>query len=287
MEGDVLDVPFLEDAMDGVQQVYHSAALVSFDPRDVKRMMKVNVEGTANVVNTALFVGIEKLLHVSSVAAIGRVKHQKPISEQTKWQRSKYNSNYGISKFLAEQEAWRGYAEGLNVAMINPATILGSGFWDKSTVRLFKQVLDGLPFYPVGSTGYVDVRDVARMSIQLMESDVSGQRFIAMAENRTYLDFFTTVAKALNKRPPFIRVNPLIRHLAWRFEWLRSRLSSHRPIVTKETALQSARHNIYRNDKSQEILQFDYTPITQTIEEVSGQLLLAQQNNGAPMYLAI
>ncbi|MEM9820099.1 MAG: SDR family NAD(P)-dependent oxidoreductase [Bacteroidota bacterium] len=286
-EGDILDLPFLEDAMEGIQQVYHCAAMVSFDPRDIKQMMKVNVKGTANVVNAALFTGIDKLLHVSSVAAIGRIKNQKPITEKTKWQRSKYNSNYAISKFLAEQEVWRGQAEGLNVVMINPATVLGSGFWDQSTVRLFQQVLDGLAFYPVGSTGYVDVRDVARMGVQLMEADISGQRFIAMAENRSYRDLFTEVAKVLNKRPPFIRVNLLIRHLAWRFEWLRSRLTNHRPIVTRETALQSARDNVYRNDKSRQILDFDYIPISQTIQEVSQQLLLAQQNNGAPMYLPI
>ena len=285
VEGDILDVPFLEDAMEGVDQVYHSAAMVSFDPRDVKQMMKINVNGTANVINAALFSGIEKLLHVSSVAAIGRVKHQKPISEQTKWQRSKYNSNYAISKFLAEQEAWRGHAEGLNVVIINPATVLGSGFWGQSTVRLFKQVFDGLAFYPTGSNGFVDVRDVARMSVQLMEEDFSGQRFISVAENRNYLDFFSKIAQSLNKRPPFIGVNPFIRHAAWRFEWIRSRLTGSRPIVTRETALQSSRKSVYINDKSRELLQFEYVPIDQTIVEVGRQFVQAQKQQVKAMYL--
>ncbi|MEM8907722.1 MAG: SDR family NAD(P)-dependent oxidoreductase, partial [Bacteroidota bacterium] len=277
MEGDILDVPFLEDAMEQVDQVYHCAAMVSFDPRDVKKMMQINVEGTANVVNTALYRNIQKLLHVSSVAAIGRVKRQVPISEKTKWQRSKYNTNYAISKFLSEQEAWRGDAEGLNVVVINPATILGSGFWERSTVRLFKQVQEGLRFYPVGTNTYVDVRDVARLSIQLMEANISGQRVIAASEHWSYLHFFTAIAQALGKKPPSIRVNYFLRNLAWQLEWFRSRLSGQRPLITRETALQSARNNIYENYKSIELFQFDYIPVAQTIQEVADQLLTAQK----------
>lgn len=287
IDGDILDVPFLEEVMEGMDQVYHCAAMVSFDPRDIEKMMLINVEGTANVVNTALYLGIEKMLHVSSIAAIGRIKKQQPISEKTKWQRSKYNTNYAISKFLAEQEVWRGQAEGLNVVVINPATILGSGFWDRSTVRLFKQVEDGLAFYPTGGTGYVDVRDVARMSIQLMEATISGQRFIANGENYSYQDFFSFTAKALNKKAPFIRVSPLIRHLAWRFEWLRSRLTGKRPLITKETALQSSRQNVYINKKSVQLLNFEYTPITQTIQEVAEQLTAAKTKGLPAMVLPI
>lgn len=285
MDGDILDVISLEDAMEGIDQVYHCAAVVSFDPKRVDEMMQINVEGTANVVNAALYEGIEKMVYVSSIAAIGRNKNVQRISEKSKWERSKENSNYAISKFLAEQEVWRGMAEGLDMAIVNPAVIIGSGYWDQTTVRLFKQVWDGLKFYPIGSTGFVDVRDVARMCIQLMESEILHERIIANGENCSYRHFFSTIATQLGKKVPSIQVTPLLQEIAWRVEWLRSKITGSSPLVTKESARQSARTYIYENDKSLQLLNFQYTPLTQTIEETSQQLKAAASKNFAPMYL--
>ena len=128
VEADILDIVALETAFEGVTHVYHCAAMVSFHPRDVDRMMKINVEGTANIVNLSLSFGVQKLVHVSSIAAVGRSKERPQLDESSKWTTSKLNTNYAISKYMGEQEVWRGHAEGLAVGIVNPAIILGSGF---------------------------------------------------------------------------------------------------------------------------------------------------------------
>jgi len=172
VEGDILDVPFLETAMEGVDNVYHCAATVSFDPRDREHMMKVNIEGTANIVNICLSLNIRRLLHVSSIAALGREADTPHVNEAAKWSDSPLNSNYAISKFKAECEVWRGMAEGLDVVVVNPSVIVGSGYWEKGSSALFKTIGKGMKYYPAGGTGFVDVRDVARASIGLMNSDI-------------------------------------------------------------------------------------------------------------------
>jgi len=199
LEGDILDTPFLETAMKGVQQVYHAAAIVSFDPRDAAFMLKVNAEGTANLVNAALYEGVEKLVHVSSIAALGRKEFQPNINETAQWENSKENSNYAISKFKAECEVWRGMQEGLKIAILNPSVIIGAGNWKQGSCQLIQKVAKGLQFYPKGSTGFVDVRDVARAAILLMESDISGERYILNGANWSYQKFFTQTALALNQ----------------------------------------------------------------------------------------
>lgn len=271
LEGDVMDIVILDAAMEDAQLVYHCAAVVSFDARDYEQMRKVNVEGTANVVNAALAAGVEKLVHVSSIAAIGRMKNQPVVTEQTKWERSQHNSEYAISKYLSENEVWRGMVEGLNVAVVNPSVILGSGRWEEGPLKLFKAVWNNFPFYTKGTTGFVDVRDVARFMLLLMQSDVSGERYILNSENLTYQTILNEIALHLNKKPPSIQVNPFIQQIAWRVEWLRSKMFGTRPLVTRETARASMRSYFYENEKSRADFNFEYTPIRQTVAETCRQ----------------
>jgi nucleoside-diphosphate-sugar epimerase len=282
-EGDVLDLPALEVAMKGVHQVYHAAAIVSFNAADHNQMRRINREGTANVVNLALDEGIEKLLHVSSIAAIGRSKNEQRIDENTKWQDGDANSGYAISKHLAEMEVWRGIAEGLNAVIVNPSNVLGSGFWEGRTAtgQLFYKVWNGFRFYPQGTTGWVDVRDVVRFMVQLMESDRSGERYILSAENLPYKTIFDEIAKAINAKPPQIGVSPIIRESAWRAAWLLSKFTGKTPFITKETARSSARTYYYDNRKSLAAFDFSYTPVLSTIQETGQQFLLGA-NNGFP-----
>ena len=287
VESDILDVIGLEDAMVGIHQVYHCAAMVSFNPKDINRMMKVNGEGTANVVNAALNEGVDKMLHISSIAAIGRTKNQKVIDEKTKWERSKYNSHYANSKHSAEQEVWRGIAEGLTAVIINPSVILGAGFWNQGTCRLFKNVWDGLRFYPTGATGFVDVRDVARMSIQLMESDIESQRFIANSENRPFRDIFNLMAEHLHKKAPTIKVTPFLEATVWRLEWLRHKIFGTTPLVNKETARASGRISHYDNNKSIDQLDFHYLPIEETIRETCKLFKTAGKKGESPQALPL
>ncbi|MEM6965427.1 MAG: SDR family NAD(P)-dependent oxidoreductase [Bacteroidota bacterium] len=264
---DILDVLGLEKAMEDVQQIYHAAAVVSFDSKQRKKMHQVNIQGTANVVNIALTQEVEKLVHVSSIAAIGRRKKLKIISEKTKWETSDFNSEYGISKYLSEQEVWRGIAEGLSATIINPGVILGAGFWEEGSASFFSKMWKGNRFYGKGGSGFVDVRDVGELMIKMMESDVTAERFIAVGENWSYQKVFDTIADALQKKRPTIPLSTWLGGLAWRVEWLRSRLTGSQAVVTKETVENSFRTWIYDNQKSKEAFNFQYKSLENTINE--------------------
>lgn len=274
-QGDILDPIFLEDAFRGMKQVFHCAAVVSFDPRRAAAMMQANGEGTANIVNAALYEGIDKLLHVSSIATLGRPRDGLTLSEKDSWQRSRFNTNYAISKYLAEQEVWRGIAEGLRAVIVNPSVILGSGKWEEGAARIFKKTYQGLSFYPPGATGLVDVRDVARFSAQLMESDIEGERFILNAGNHSYKWLLETIAHHLGVRPPRYRATRLVRAAGWRLAWLYSRLAGQPPLLTRETAMSSSLSFQFDNSKSLAALPFSYHPIELTIAEACRQLLEA------------
>ena len=214
IECDILDILGLEDALDGVVEIYHSAAFISFLRSERKKMLQINVEGTANLVDIALFKGVKRLLNVSSVAALGRSKPIETLNEKNQWERSPFNTYYGLSKYLAEQEAWRGFAEGLEVVVVNPSMILGSHYWDYGTANFFSMIDKGLKFYPMGGNGFVDVRDVVRLMHKLMESGISGERYIANQETLAYQELFQRIAHQLNTNAPRIKVNAFLRELA-------------------------------------------------------------------------
>ncbi|MCR9286013.1 MAG: NAD-dependent epimerase/dehydratase family protein [Bacteroidetes bacterium] len=287
IEGDVLDVFALEDALKGVSQVYHCAAVVSHKPSDHKEMMEVNKEGTANLVNACLQEGIDKLVHVSSIAAIGRRKKLKVINENTKWERSSWNSQYAISKYQSEMEVWRGAAEGLNIAIVNPSVILGSGFWNYGVGPLFKRIWEGFRYFPVGATGYVDARDVARFMIKLMESDISNERYILNAANLSYREFFNLIAKILDKKTPNIEVGNFAKELAWRLDWLKSNLTGSERLITKNSATHTSRTFIYQSQKSTQVFDFQYLPIEKTIAEMGNQFKNAANQQWKPDFLPL
>ena len=287
VEGDVLDIPFLEDVMEGVQQVYHCAAIVSFDPKEAKKMMQVNVEGTANIVNVALYRKIDKLVHISSIAALGSSKPEEWQDEKTNWKEDKKNSNYAKSKYLSEMEVWRGIMEGLNAAILNPGLIIGSGFWEKGTGKIFNLYSDGFPFYSAGTVGIVDVRDVAKLAIQLMESDIKEERFIISSENMPYQTLFHQIATFAEAKPPSVKMTRWMTSIGWRLEWLRSALTGKSPTLTKETISSASNQTYYQNKKSIDTFDFQYTPIQQTIAETVQQYKEAKTNGLRPMVLPL
>ena len=210
IKGDILEVATLEEAMQGVSQVYHCAAIVSFSPKQAATMLHANVEGTANVVNACIRHEIQKLVYVSSVAALGRIRQGAPVDEHMNWTPETSNSIYGKSKYLAEIEVWRGMGEGLNVAIVNPVIILGAGDWNKGSSEIFKSAYNEFPWYTKGVSGFVDVMDVIDAMQLLMQSDVQGQRYIISGANLPYQEIFTQIANGFNKRPPSKKVTPTL-----------------------------------------------------------------------------
>lgn len=274
VKGDVLDIPAMEDAMPGVTEVYHIAATVSFDPKDRDHMFKVNVEGTANVVNLCLGHEGVRLCHVSSVAALGRVEGQGKIDEETLWKDSEWNSNYGKSKRKAEMEVWRGMAEGLQAVIVNPCIILGPGDWNQSSAALFTKVWHGLPYYTQGENAMVDVRDVAAVMVLLMQREIFGQRFIITADNFRLVDVISLIADAMQKKRPSIKASALLMAVAWRLEKVRSLLTGTRPFITRETSDNALHISHYDNAKLLKALpDFRFRPLEETVADVSRMFL--------------
>jgi dihydroflavonol-4-reductase len=266
VDGDLLDFASMEDALDGITEVYHAGAVVSFYPSDHKKMLKVNIEGTANLVNLAIGKKIEKFCYVSSVATLGRADNHGLTTEATFWTPSGKNSTYAISKYGAEREVWRGMEEGLNAVVVNPSVILGPGFWDENS-GLFKLVWQGLKFYTKGINGYVDVKDVVKAMILVMEKNLFNERFIVSSENISYQDLFTMMAGNLGKPMPTVNVPPLLSHIAWRAEVLRSFITGSIPEITKEMATTSIQQYTYSNEKIRKALSFEFLPVSESIRQ--------------------
>lgn len=276
----LLDVFDVEDAFQGITHVFHCAAMVSFHPADKETMMHFNVESTSHVVNECLEQNIQKLIHVSSIAALGRNRSTGVITEMAEWEESNYNSAYSNSKYLSEMEVWRGIAEGLNAAIVNPAIILGEPLlgtpenWNTGSARLMKVVHKEFPFYTQGINGWVDVQDVVTAMILLMEADILAERFIVSAGNFSYREIFTLMAEALHKRPPHIPAGKLLSGLVWRWNKLYSFLTGKTVTVTRETAITANKKNYYDNKKLIQLLpEYQYTPLKQTISRMASQFL--------------
>jgi len=262
----ILDVVGLEEAMKDIEQVYHCAAIVTFNPAKKREMFKINIEGTANIVNAALEAGVKKMVQVSSVAALGRIRENELVNELMNWSEETSNSAYGQSKYLAEIEVWRGIAEGLEAVMVNPAIILGPGNWDEGSTKIFQSVYNGFPWYTDGVTGFTDVRDVANAMIQLMESNISGERFIISAQNRSYKELLDLIAKAFGKKTPEKKVTPFLAKIVWRMEAIKSMLTKKEPLVTKETSKTAMAKVHFDNSKLLKFLPgFTYHTLEETV----------------------
>jgi len=273
-EGDVTDIFSLEEAMKGVDKVYHLAALISMQSSDADKMLSVNAEGTANIVNAALSSDIKKLLYASSVAAFGRPEPAgRMIDENLDVKDSKDNFPYFKSKLYAEREIWRGVAEGLNAVIINPSTILGGGFWSMPPNALFEQLYKGLPFYTSGVNGFVDVRDVVTVAMQLMDSDISAEKFIVSAENLPWNEVMWMAADAMKVKRPFIRINKPIGSLAWRLDALRAFFTRMKPLATGDSVTLAQNDFYYSNDKIRKTLDFNFRPMHDTIAETAAAYL--------------
>jgi nucleoside-diphosphate-sugar epimerase len=280
VRGDIFDVCLLQDVMYDCRRVYHCAGLVSFSPGRAGDLMKINVEGTANVVNAALETGIEKLVHVSSVAALGRKRNNQVVTENMRWDDQSNPSVYGKTKYLAELEVWRAVAEGLNAVIVNPVIILGKGNWETGSSATFRNAFNEFPWYTEGVSGFVDAYDVANAMVQLMESEIIAERFILSAENWTYRDLFTTMANGFGKRPPHRKVEPWMASLVWRIERVKGLLTGKEPLLTRETAETAQQKVQFDNSKILNALQgFRFRPLAETIHDACQYYLQLESGN--------
>jgi len=264
--GDINDVGSLVDAMQGITYIIHTAAIISFWKKKREDMFHVNVEGTSNVVNTALNFGVKKMLHVSSVAALGRKKAIVSIDEENKWEESSLNTAYANTKYQAELEVYRGIEEGLNAVIVNPSVILGPGLKGTSSVRLFEYVYTGNKYYTKGYLNYVDIRDLIDSILYLLFQENNGEvRYIVNSGTIQYKHFFEAIAKELNVKAPGVLATPWMREIVWRLGAFSSFFSGKEPLITKETARNASAHFEYSSQKLIKETNVVFRPLSDTI----------------------
>ncbi|MFC0603153.1 NAD-dependent epimerase/dehydratase family protein [Winogradskyella pulchriflava] len=278
IEAEINDIPKLQEAFTDVTHVYHCAAFVSLEPDKYHQLRKINIKGTANIVNLCISHSIKKLCYVSSIAAIGHHENpEKLIDEQTAWNPEDDNSVYAITKYGAELEVWRGTQEGLEAVVVNPGIVLGAGYWKGgSSGNLFRKINNGMRYYVNGVVGYVDVFDVADAMIQLMVSDIKNEKFILVSENLSFKSFQYKVAKALNAEPPKREAKPWLLGIAWRLDWLKHKLFGSRRSLSKQTTKSAVSVTKYDNSKVRNALNFEFKSIDESVKAVS-ELYLKDQ----------
>jgi len=278
VEGDVRDIDSLQDAMQGIDAVIHAAAVVSFSRSDRQLMYQTNVDGTRYVVDVALENNIRRFVHVSSVAALGRTSQNEKVTEEKKWVLSKNNTHYAISKYQAEMEVWRAFAEGLEGVIVNPSTVLGYGNWHQSSCAIFKNVYKEFPWYSEGINGFVGVDDVAEAVVQLLRSDIVEKRFILNAENWSFQQLFNTIAEGFGRRKPYRKATPFLGEIAWRLERLKYLFTDGKPLLTKESARVAHSKTQFDNAALLKALpQFSFTSLDMVIQKSCKSYIRAMQ----------
>ncbi len=274
IQADITDIPSLELAFVKVDYVYHCAASISFDPKDDDLLRKINIEGTANIVNFCIAHKIKKLCFVSSIAALGDLKeNENVIIEETEWNPELDHSDYAISKYGAEMEVWRGEQEGLETIILNPGVIIAPvpklRDCDQGSGLLFKKVSEGLPFYTLGITGFVAVDDVVQIAVKLMQSKFSNERYVVVAQNIIFRDVLNSIADSLCVKRPSIHANNFFLNVAFRIDWFIATVFGRKRKLDRSTAMASYSKTLYSNNKIKSALDFEFRDIGDYIKEIS------------------
>lgn len=273
-KADITNLPELEIAFKDITYVYHAAAMVSFKSKDKLKLRKVNIEGTANIVNLCIANNISKLCHVSSIATLAQKPEQKLIDEDCDWNPEGDHSDYSISKFGAEMEVWRGSQEGLNIVIVNPGVIFGFGNWKLNTGKLFLKLKKGFSYYTTGKTGVVDVIDVVNAMVKLMNSNVKDERFVLVENNITYKDILGLIAKHLKVKPPHKKATKTTTEIAWRLSLFLSFMSFNKLNlgINKYSTRSAHKTKYFDGTKIKRSIDFNYTPFNDTIQSICSKL---------------
>jgi nucleoside-diphosphate-sugar epimerase len=273
VEADITEIPSLSEAFKNITHVYHSAACLSFNPKDYYKLKKANIEGTANVVNLCLKNKVEKLIHVSSIVTLGKAQEGDFISETTEWNPEDENSVYGISKYGGEMEVWRGTQEGLNVVIVSPGIILGSGHWNSGSGVILKSVAKGIPFYTSGGIGIVDVQDVVKAMILLMQNPIKNQNYILVGKSLYYKELLSELALQLGKKTPKKEAPKWLLMSFSKIDWLVSAVFRKKRSLLKTTVRSLYKISFYDTSKIETELNFSFTPYKETLARVAKDYL--------------
>lgn len=266
VQADLFDIVDLEEVVEGVDTLFHCAAVVSFQPSERSLVLDGNPRMTRYLVNASLAAGVSEFIHVSSVAALGKAKTGEFTSEETEWKDSPLNSAYSKSKFAAELEVWRGAEEGLNVGFVNPSIILGPGSWETGSSKIFHTFYHGFKFYTSGKTGFVDVEDVVEAMLRVWDKKAYGRRYLLSSENVPYKQLFEWITESYGVKPPSIEPPYWLTEVLWRLEWLRSKVTGSAPLLTKETAQTARNQTHYDSSRAEQELGMKFMPVRESVQ---------------------
>lgn len=262
---DVTETPSLEQAFSEVTEVYHCAALISFDPSKDSQLRRTNIEGTANVVNCCIKEQVKKLCFVSSIATLDKVPGENTISETSYWNKELDHDMYAITKYGAEMEVWRASQEGVPVVIVNPGIIIGPGYWNSGSGQIFKKVDKGLDYHFPKVTGFVGVEDVVKPMRQLMASNVKNEQFVLVSENISFEKLLREVAGSLQKKAPSKKLKPWMIYLGWIWQEFTGFFFGKERQLNKKSAKSLFQQDFYSNEKVRETLNYTFEPVTEVV----------------------
>jgi len=278
VKADILDLFELDSAFKGITYVYHCAAMIGDSVNDYAMMRKVNIRGTANMVNFALDHNVIKFCHVSSIAALGRYPNGRLVDEEAVRDTDYDRSLYSITKYGAEMEVWRASQEGLDTLIVNPGVVLGAGFFESGSGQIFLKVLNNFKFYPPKKTGFVFVDDVVQAMLNGMHKDIVNQRYIVIGQNLSFKNVMSLIAEVFDRKKPTVKANKLMLYAVWAVQSLVSLFIPLKTRITRNMISTIFTQSQYDNSKSIQDLQIDYTSIEQTIVEIHKDYKLLNQH---------
>lgn len=260
---DFTDSENLKIILENVEEVYHTSAKVSFHPKNRKELYKTNISATKKLLYACENSSVKKFCFISSIAVLDGLNEDGKMDEDSDYNSKLDHSDYAVSKHFSEMEVWRSSAEGLNIVIVNPGIIIGSGNWNQSSGTLFK-TFEKQNFTFSGGSSYVDVRDVAEISIDLMEKNIFGQRFILISENLKYPDFGKLVREKLNLKPQKI-VPKFLLNTGFVLNKLLGWLISPLQMVTKSNIEAITTFNEVSNEKIKKEMNYTFIPVKESV----------------------
>lgn len=266
--GDIRDYESLKGAMKGCDTVFHTAAMVSYWRREREEMYRVNIEGTRHVVDACLELGVQRLVHTSSIAAVGYPEDGGVARETNQFNWERFDIGYRISKHKAEGEIHRGVRLGLNVVMVNPSVVIGPRDIKFHAGQLIRDIYWKRLFYYVdGGMNIAYVGDVVKGHILAARSGRRGDRYILGGENLTHRQIISTIADVVGGIRPFFKVPEwAVRSIAVAAEGIGSTLS-RKPWVTRELLASSSLFNYFSSEKSERELGYSRTPFREAVQK--------------------
>lgn len=258
------DIDSLKTALINVEEVYHCAAKVSFHPDDRKEMYHSNIVGTRNLLFACENSSVKKFCFVSSVAVLDGTDENGKVTEDSNFNPKLRHSKYAKSKHFSEMEVWRASAEGLKTLIINPGVIIGSGNWQSSSGEIFG-TFEKFPYAMSGSSNYVDVRDVANIAIALMERNIFGERFLIISENKKLVEVANLIRQKLGKSQAKV-LPKWILNVGYVLNLLLGWLIPPLRLLNRINIQAVTSHHLLSNNKIKERLDYQFIPITESID---------------------